>query len=235
MQLGMGTSLVLPKRGGGFVVDPLDIKLLLHLDNDFSDSSLYGRVIEAGGPTIDASQKVFGAGSMSTVGNNRLRWAGSSDFQLLTNPLQLSFRAYSTSGRKASNEFMWSVMNAWNSSGWGLVTRSWTSIGLFSNSGDKTSWPYTFPLNTWTAHRFNHDGLGNLRYYVDGVLLGVRTAPGLIDATTSNNAHLGGWYYTADNDNFTGNIDEFRLETGPDLQVTKTPTYVVEDAAFPNP
>ena len=107
----------------------------------------------------------------------------------------------------------------------------WTELQIASNgfNGSNPKWPYAFPLDEWTAHRVNYDGT-SYRWYVNGILLGVRNATGFIDA---NLPLIVGrrpdWI-----DGFTGNMDEIKWEKDANLIVTTTDLYVVEAVAFPN-
>ena len=51
-------------RGGRRIIPNLDVKLLIHLNSDFSDSSSANRTPSTVGPPfVSATQKVFGAKS----------------------------------------------------------------------------------------------------------------------------------------------------------------------------
>lgn len=232
MKLGTGLGLTDARSTSQFPpANPTIKKLLLHLDSDFSDSSIYNKSPSlTGAPTIDTGEKVFGAGSAFKNPNQKITYPASSDWYIADGiPFQLSFRLFSATGRRASLEAIM-ANNSWGA-GFGLFSDdSWTTLKLASNGAFKATWSYTFPLDTWTAHRFNYDGAGNYRWYVDGVLLGVATPTGIAD--TLGPLYVGS---RADNDGFTGNIDEVQWEKGPDLVITTGPTYEVESAPFADP
>ncbi|MBC8287641.1 MAG: hypothetical protein H8E42_09250 [Nitrospinae bacterium] len=233
MKLGTGLGLTIWQGVSQLpATDPTITKLLLHLDSDFSDSSIYNKIPNlVGAPSINTGTKVFGAGSVTKTGAQRIEFPASVDWDMVSSvPAQVSFRLFSTSGRAGQEALM--AVNSWGP-GWQLFTSDAnTTLKIASNAGFRATWSYTFPLNTWTAHRFNHDGAGNYRWYVDGVLLGVMTPAGMA-GSSGFPFYVGG--RDASNDGFTGNIDEVKWEKHPDLVITTSATYEVESAAFKDP
>ena len=233
MELGTGIGLTNRRCSSQFpAANPSITKLLLHLDSDFSDSSIYKRTpTPKGSASIDAIEKVFGAGSLATANNQAISFPKSIDWNIADGiPCELSFRAFSKPGRRPVLETFMSNVD-WGL-GFGLFSDdSWTTLKLASNAGFRATWNYVFPLNVWTSHRFNYDGAGNYRWYVDGVLLGVRTPTGIIDG--ADPLYVGG--RTSLFDNFTGFMDEVRFEKHPDLIITTAETYQVQSIPFLNP
>lgn len=241
MKLGIGMGLTNIRGVGkpdGFPIPSAHAKLLLHFDADFADSSIYNRTPTLAGPVppiIDATQKVFGAGSLFRSANGgedgRLYYPPSTDWNITDSiPFQASFRLRSTTN-PINRVFMSNASVGWGSAGfhfshtWNLASEK---IGIASDGAFKALWPYVFPLNTWTAHRVNHDGAGNYRWYVNGVLLGVVTPSGLID-NPSGNLVVGA---RISDTGFQGNMDEVLWEKQTDLVITTSSTYEVEDKQF---
>lgn len=240
MKLGTGMGLTNIRgvaKPDGVPIPSAHAKLLLHFDSGFADSSIHNRTPALAGatpPIIDVTEKVFGAGSHFRSENlgemGRLYYPASADWNIADSiPFQASFRLRSTSN-PINRVFMSNASTGWGGAGFHF-SHAWAGsekIGIASNAQFKALWSYVFPLNTWTAHRVNHDGAGNYRWYVDGVLLGVVTPSGLIDNPTGNlvvGARIS-------DTSFQGNMDEVLWEKHSDLVVTTTPTYEVEDKQF---
>ena len=233
MHLGTGLSPVSTRlhSQSSSNIDPLAVKLLLHFDSDFSDSSLFKKIGTVNGsPAIDSVVKVFGAGSISKTASQSIDFPAGTDWNIADAiPWQLSFRLFSATGR-LSTEFFFGTNN-WVGAGWSVRASGWTSFQLISNGGVKASWNYTFPVDTWTAHRFNYDGAGNYRWYVDGVLLGVVNSTSVVD--NSGGFRVGG--RPGAGDGITGNLDEVKWEKSADLVITTSATYDIETSSFADP
>ncbi len=207
-------------------------KLLLHLNSDFSDSSTANRTPTLfGPPTIDTGKKVFGAGSMAVL-DQYVSFPASTDWDFGDGvPWQASFRLFSATGR-GSAELFFSSQSAHFGAGWMVYSEAnYTVIRLASNGSIKAEWPYVFPSDIWTAHRVNYDGVGNFRWYVNGVLLGVRAVTGIVNTVTPLAVGNG---IPSTVTGFTGNIDEFKWEKDPSLVITTSETYAVETGAYPD-
>lgn len=230
MELGMGLSpTILRPSGAKSYLNPDHAKLLLHFDSDFMDSASYGdSAILLGAPTIDTGQKVFGAGSMANGDGQGVKFPKSTDWYIWDSiPWQLSFRWYSSSARVNDLEMLFA--NTDTDPGFRIrALHHINQIDLISASV-AFNWPFTTQADKWVAYRMNHDGLGNYRLYVDGVLVGVRQDSGnQIDITAPlviGNRPLG-------DQEVVGNFDEILWEKHADLVVTTDPTYTVETKAF---
>jgi hypothetical protein len=232
MKLGMGIGVNSHRIAGGSVglqtADP-SVRLLLHLDSDYFDGSIYANFPTlVGTPSIDTVEKVFGAGSMDLAPVDRVVYPASTDWLIADGiPWQMNLRMFSATGRAGSLESLFSTGD-WNGGGFEFFSDGgWTALKLASTGGFRATWNYVFPLDTWTTHRVNYDGAGNYRWYVDAVLLGVQTPVGILDATLP--LSIGG---RPSGDGFTGKIDEVRWEKDPSLVVTTAPTYEVETEPY---
>lgn len=239
MKIGTGISSVYSQSvqtPSGPQANPDFTKLLLHLNSDFSDSSIHNRtptLVGASPPVIDTEEKVFGSGAYkSTAIDQGITFPASTDFNFADNiPAQLSFRMFSATGRLGVETFIGT--SNWVTPGWLLFSEAgWTALQLASNNGVRATWNYVFPKDVWTAHRVNHDGAGKYRWYVDGVLLGIRSSALVVD-TLAYPMHVGG-RHTWD-DGITGNLDEVLFEKHADLVITTSSTYEVETSPYVDP
>ncbi len=230
MEIGLGNSLATARGiSGPSGLNPDYVKLRLHFDSDFSDSSIHDRLPTLiGSSTIDTVEKVFGDGSMKNPGlSDMISFPASSDFNMGDSiPFQLSWRMRRTSGSQA---VFFAVGNYNN--GYILASNgNWTAVEIGSNNAVQGSWPYSVLINTWVAYRFNHDGANNYRWYVNGVLLSIKVITGMVDASLP--FVVGG---RLTNTGMAGNFDEVLFEKHADLVVTTDLTYEVETTAFPDP
>jgi len=228
---GMGLTSFCGKASGPFA-DPLFTQLLLHLDSDFSDSSLGDRTPTlVGSPTVSSVQKVFGAKSYLSTPSNTANFSASTDFNLGDSvPAQVSFRVWSDPAR--ADDEVYFATHSWSGNGYLLaVNHTDSKLRFSSNSTLKASWDYTFPTSTWIALRFNHDGAGTYRYYVNGILLAAVSGVSLTDST--NPFFVGA--RTPNVTGLTGYMDEVLWEKHADLVVTTSATYDVEIAPWVNP
>lgn len=236
MKLGTGISPAyshsVPTPSGP-QANPDFTKLLLHFDSDFSDSSIHNRTPTLiSGPIVDTNRKFYGEASMNLPNSSSgLQFPASPDWNAADAiPWQLSFRMFSATGRLSVETFMGT--SNWVSTGWLLHSESsWTVLRLASNSGVRCQWSYVFPKDIWTAHRVNHDGAGNYRWYVDGVLLGVCVGSGIVDV--AGPLYVGRRHTWTDG--ITGNLDELLWEKHPDLVITTAPTYELETSPYVDP
>jgi len=233
--LSITTSATYSVEESAYSIVDVTKKLLLHLNTDFSDSALGNKTPStSGAPLIDTGEKVFGAASMGkTVDDDYVSFPSNHHWDIGDGvPWQLSFRAFNATGR-AGAEGMFSTMDSSFGVGWYLYTSdSNTELILASNGVVQATWSYTWPVDTWVAHRVNYDGAGNWRWYVNGVLLAVKTGVTIVnlgDQLIVGNRRVG------TSTGFTGNLDEILWEKGSDLVVTTGSAYTVETAPWIDP
>jgi len=232
MEMGLGNSLVLPRgcdKVSGVPILATHAKLLLHMDSDFSDSSVNQRVYQpVGSPQISTAHKVFGDGSYGSVGSERIGYQASPDFNFGDNiPTQLSFRIRCNS-IPAGENWLGGTQNGSGAIGYTLrANNSWNFLQFISVGAVGGSWNISHASGVWAAYRLNHDGANNYRLYKDGVLLGVQNF-NITD--TSRDFRFGAaWDGGA---GLNGNVDELLFEKHADLVITTSSTYEMEDKPF---
>ena len=208
-------------------------KLLLHLDSGFSDSSNSNSTpLLRGSPVIDSGQSIFGGASLKKLAGEALEYPVSGGWEIADGvPWQVSFRLY----RVASHQyaaFLFGNHN-WGTSGFHLRIEG-TQLKITSNGADRALWTHTIPLETWEAHRVNYDGAGRYRWYVDGLLLGIREPTGISDSTSSALAVGNRVGSGSQADGWPGYMDEILWEKHADLVIATSTAYVLESTAFPD-
>ncbi len=236
MEMGLGNSLVL-SRNCAQLAGPLlphqipsaHAKLLLHFDGAFSDSSVNQRVYQpVGTPQISTTEKVFGDGSYLSAGSDRIGYQASPDFNFGDNiPTQFSFRIRRTSTPIGEN-WLGGTQNGNGSVGYTLRARnSWSLLQFISVGAVGGSWNISHAAGVWAAYRLNHDGAGNYRLYKNGILHGVQNF-NITDA--SRDFRFGAaWDGGA---GLGGTVDELLIEKHPDLVITTSSIYEVENLPF---
>ncbi len=209
-------------------------KLLLHLDTDFSDSSPSAKTPTlVNSPTISGVQKVFGAGSYLSNLTNSAHYPAGPDWNVGDSvPFQVSFRLWRNAPGTEQENLIGT--NPVNTNGFLLWNRfALKQLNVWSNSVKVLSFPYNFdfPASQWVAIRFNGDGAGNYRMYLDGILLATLSASITDDIT--KNFYVGNRPLNNDQ-GWDGYIDELKWEKHASLQITTVPAYTLETVAFPN-
>jgi len=211
-------------------------QLQLHLDSDFSDSSTNNRSPTLyGTPTIDTSEKVFGAGSMLCGLAKAVKYPADPIWRLTdSTPWQISFRWFRDSSA-TTNVHMFATRNpsTFGANGYNIRAVDYLGtprIDILDPGGVRAEWIYTPPPDVWTAYRLNYDGVGLVRLYANGVLLGIRE---LVPINSSPQALYVANVITLDR-GIVGNLDEVKWEKHADLEITTSPAYILETSAFPD-
>mgnify|MGYP001209324436 CR=1 FL=1 len=227
MSMGLGLAkLCTPKKSGSSFA-----KLLLHLDSDFSDSSILNNppTLIGGAVTIDTTRAVFGAGSLKGVSNGRVQYPGSDDWKIRSGtPFQVSWRMWLNN----FNTEYWFLGNqsSSGSTGFFFIIKSSGTVFRIRIQGFNNNISHNFATGQWNAYRVNHDGAGNYRFFVDGILIDTIVISSGSDASTPLN--IGASY--SNTSGLSGNLDEILWEQGSNLIIT-TANYTVETTVFPDP
>lgn len=187
-------------------------KLLLHLDNNVTDSSISHKTVTQGLATLSSGQSKFGGYSVLT-GSGYLTTANSSDFAFPGN-FTIDFWFYP--GSTGSGQALFSNTNmAAGSDGIGIET---AGIAAFNVYGQYTSdWAVNFATstNSFVANTWQHLALvrngSTITVYVNGTSVGSGTYAGSI-TSASNPFNIGN--EVSHSYIYNGYIDEFRVSKG---------------------
>jgi hypothetical protein len=236
MDIGIGMSLTTSQLSGRYAsyLKPEHAKFLLHCDSDFADTSYFGNIPTLiGMPTIDTGIKIFGAGSGLFSITSGVSYPAAPYWNVFGSiPWQLSFRWFSSSARPNGLAMMFTSAVGINGNP-GFKMRhlphaSPPQIDLFGTVFT-AQWDVTIPTDVWSVCRFNHDGAGNYRMYLNGSLVSVEINPGgNFDSTSPLNIGV----ESTGTNGVVGNFDEILWEKHPGLIVTTDSTYVVENKAY---
>ncbi len=205
--------------GGGGGVDT-DVKLLLHLNADFADSSPSAHpVTKYGNASVDTSVKKFGAGSCLLSGTSGyLSSPDSDDWYFGTGDFTVDFwiRFTSTSGMQVMAGQYVDINNLWEVSRYADGTlRMLFRIGGVNKGYYRTLPAPTINTNTWYHIAFVRSGTRGL-IFLNGILQSMNEITAF---STNDVGNLTGSMYIGrgENDpNYTvkGNIDELRISKG---------------------
>ena len=149
-------------------------------------------------------------------------------------PWQISFRWFRDSSA-TTNVHMFATRNpsTFGANGYNIRAVDYLGtprIDILDPGGVRAEWIYTPPPDVWTAYRLNYDGVGLVRLYANGVLLGIRE---LVPINSSPQALYVANVITLDR-GIVGNLDEVKWEKHADLEITTSPAYILETSAFPD-
>lgn len=239
-----GNFLAFPQEGAN--TDPYfsNVKLLLHMDSDFSDSSSGSKsATENGSPTINTTTKKFGAGAGDFGPGDDLEYADSADWDIgISNEnFTVEFWLYLTATSGTRVFFGYGVSN-----GWGSLGHQYTSFiesGTFYfqyYNGTGTPTTVSFPVSgnistsVWqhVAYVYDSGSTNKFAIFVDGNRKQVNSSGGFTAVSGTpifRIADTGGGGY-----DLNGILDDFRFTKGTARYDPDSTTLTVPTEAFPD-
>jgi len=239
-----GNFLAAPQ--GGAATDPYfsNVKLLLHMDSNFSDSSSSLKTAtENGTPTINTTTKKFGAGAGDFGSGDDLQYADSSDWDIGIggDNFTIEFWLYLTATSGTRVFFGYGAGNFWGSFGHQYTT--FIDSGTFyfqyyNGSGTPTTSSFSVTGNISTgvwqhvAYVYDSSSTNKFAIFVDGARKDVNSSGGFtaVSGTPAFRvADTGAGSYS-----LNGLLDDFRFTKGVARYDPDSTTLTVPTAAFPN-
>ena len=223
-------------------------QLLLHFNEDtqVTDSSIHGRngtLVNAAG--FSRFFKVFGNAALYLRDGEDLGLDDHATF-LADDifaigwgvPFECDFRYYPQNKPITSTFEVISAIDAGTFAGWALVLNGdppeFSIISGIASTG--MMWTATSDLHSgWNAIKFNYDGVGLYRFYIDGVLQGQPQAPNNPLPDVSTSLFSFGGRLKGGNESLAQVYDEFRWNKHPDLVIETRDNYEVATEPFPDP
>ncbi len=209
----------------------VDTKLLLHFDTDFSDSSLYGHIVDVGSNPyiISSDESKFGGASAKNNGSNRFlvpahevfhfgdNWT--IDYWVFPTADTLTLFVDSAASLESGIGFVWtSFLDQWDL----VVERRSPNIEA------KVRFTYNMPMDVWHHFALVRSG-SSLMVFIDGDLKGTESisfeTPGNMTMVFDNGGQLNPGYF-----------DELRIVNGQAVWTSNftPPTIAYKDPNDPN-
>ncbi len=205
----MKTGLGFWKASGGG--PDTDTRLLLHLDGDLTDASMYAHPMSRTGPGFSYSATAMFGQSLQTVNGNLayISTPASPNLNFGTGDFTIDFWYQFTSGTTSSNR-RFSIGSIGGSTGLYVTVASAASNTYIAavQSNNTTIKSVSFPTlaGTW-RHVAVVRSAGDITIYVDGEALGGGTYAGTVNSTG------GCMFWERTNANMTALWDEFRISS----------------------
>ena len=235
-----------PSSQEGAATDPYfsNVKLLLHMDSDFSDSSSGSKsATENGSPTINTTTKKFGAGAGDFGSGDDLQYADSADWDIgISNEnFTIEFWLYLTATSGIRVFFGYGAGNNWGSTGHQYV--SFISGGTFyfqyyngTGSPSAASFAVSGNISTsvWQHVAYVYDSTSTNKFaiFIDGARKQISTSGGFtaVGGTPAFRvADSGAGSYS-----LNGILDDFRFTKGIARYDPDSTTLTVPTEAFPD-
>lgn len=225
----------------GGVTDPYwsGVKLLLPGDVDFSDSSSYHRTLSIGGsPSVSASVKKMGAGSVLFNGSDSSLYTGaSSDFNFGTSDFTIEVWVRVENQANNFQSFLSTGVGLWGEGAMSLIafgTGSGVSstqqgrLGFGANTGGLLLLTAPISVGDWNHLALTREG-DTFRIYLNGASQQVLSYSGAIDWNQGNNTLIGRNLWDGPQGFFNGYLDDLRVTVGTARTVV-VPTQPYPDA-----
>jgi len=224
--------------GGSTDPDFASVTLLLPMDSDFNDVSNSARTPTLlNAPTIDATEKQFGAGSgkFLKASSQYLQFAHTADLNFGSNDWTIEWWSYMNTG---ATQFS-TILDKGDGGGAGAGP-FWINVGPDGLGVSLDTSPPGFefthhlgfggplPVQTWSHFAVTRDG-SNFRMFIDGVQVDSTTSATAM-ADTSSPLKVGARGQSGSSLYFDGFIDDLRITNGV---ARYTSGFSVPTAAFP--
>ncbi len=218
--------------GGG---DPSfsQVKLLVHADTNFADSSSMARAVTNVGSVTVGTPAKFGAGSAAfPTAGQRLDYAGADAALNLPGDFTIEAWVRFTSNNNNSPTLVERFRAA--GGGWRLQASSFSiSFATTTTSGgtnDRVSSTVSRNRNQWYHIAVTRQG-STFRLFVDGALVSTGTDANAINASASTAVSVGGSPVFGSAATLSGLIDDLRITVGT---ARYTAAFTPPTAAFPD-
>ena len=215
--------------------DPLfsQVKLLVHADTNFADSSSMARAVtNVGGVGISGTSR-FGAGAASfTTAGQRLDYAAT-DAAMNLPAGDFTIEAWVRFATKNNNSPTLVERFRAAGGGWRLQASTFSISFATTTSGgtnDRVSSKASRNLNQWYHIAVTRQG-STFRLFVDGALVSTGTDPNAIASSASTPISVGGSSAYGSAATLSGLIDDLRITVGT---ARYTAAFTPPTAAFPD-
>lgn len=216
---------------GGGDANFSQVKLLVHADTGFADSSSSARAVTNVGSVAVSSTAKFGAGAASfTTAGQRLDYAGADTALNLPGDFTIEAWVRFTSANNSSPTLV--ERFDYFAGGWRLRASSY-SVGFVTTSVGTESRVFSTinrNLNQWYHIAVTRQG-STFRLFVDGALVSTGTDPNAITSSASTPISVGGSPVYGSAATLSGLIDDLRITVGT---ARYTAAFTPPTAAFPD-